>query len=399
MSTASEPAEHGQPSLRDSLELVVASLPSELVQEEAKPWLNSIASVLPPVHHAGFECRLGVAETTVDLQQGIFATDGGPARLVRFLAQAGAGAGAGAGAAGRAGAGAGAAGGAGARVVDETWERVRRLGERMTAPDDLLQRGVNEIWLELDANPDDGADQLTLNDARPSVFAVVERAGPEALDVALEVVRTLLAGQLLHAAEATLTSCSLACAEPARISHVGVMLGREVPALRVHIRDLPLQDLAAYLAAIGWTWEVDGLVSHATMLAEYGDWVVICLDLLGDQVLRVGLECFVAVKHGLDPRWAPLLERLNELGLSSAEKSNALLSWPGTVTPLDGAGPWPQDLIVQSLTQPEDTLTLLDRRLSHVKLTFAPGQAVNAKAYFGYVHVWMRDHPVEDAPN
>ena len=33
---------------------------------------------------------------------------------------------------------------------------------------------------------------------------------------------------------------------------------------------------------------------------------------------------------------------------------------------------------------------MFDRRLSHVKLTFVPGHAVSAKAYFGYGHVWTR---------
>ena len=40
---------------------------------------------------------------------------------------------------------------------------------------------------------------------------------------------------------------------------------------------------------------------------------------------------------------------------------------------------------------------MFDRRLSHVKLTFVPGQPVTAKAYFGYGHVWMRAQPAAEA--
>ncbi len=368
---STEFARRRQPSLLDSLELVLPSLPAALVRPEAKPWLVAMASVLPPVHHAGFECRLGATETTVDLQQGVFATHGEPARLARFLAQAG--------------------------PTNETWASVRRLAERWSTPGDPLHRGVDEIWLELDAPADISPDALVLDAARPSVFAVVERAGREALPVAREVVGTLVTGDDVRVVDDTLTKCSLACPEPARISHVGVMLGRSVPALRVHVRELPPQAIEAYLARIGWKTEREEVASLAAALLEYGDWVVVCLDIVGDEVSRLGLECFFSRKHGLDPRWRPLLERLTALGVSSADKARALLDWPDTLTPLDSPGPWPEDLIAQSLTQPEDALSLLDRRLSHVKLTFAPDQAVTAKAYFGYVHVWMRGAETETA--
>ena len=76
-----EPAGRGPASLRDSLELVLPALPSELVSATAIPWLRAVASVLPPVHRAGFECRLADTEHEVDLQQGIFAGDGEPAQL------------------------------------------------------------------------------------------------------------------------------------------------------------------------------------------------------------------------------------------------------------------------------------------------------------------------------
>ncbi len=217
------------------------------------------------------------------------------------------------------------------------------------------------------------------------------------MPIARALVRMLVGDDQAATLDRALTRCALACPEPARISHVGVMLGRALPAMRVHVRGLPLRELAGYLDRVGWVADPAEIGFLGQALLDYADWVVVCLDILRDQVVRVGLECFFANKRGLDPRWRPLLERLTALDLSSADKAAALLRWPATFTPLDSPGPWPDDLIAQSLTEPEDTLGVFDRRLSHVKLTFVPGQAVSAKVYFGYGHVWTRPQPAADA--
>ena len=366
-----EPARRGLASLRDSLELVLPTLPAELVSAAAIPWLRAVASVLPPVHRAGFECRLADTEHQVDLQQGIFASDGEPAQLANFLAQAG--------------------------PANDAWAAVHRVAERWSTPDDLLHGAIDELWLELDAAPVDGGAALALGDVRPSVFAVLERAGADSVSIARELVRVLVSGEESAVLGRALTRCSLACSKSARVSHVGVMLGRSLSAMRVHVRGLPVREFKRYLSRIGWAGEQEEIAALAQVLLDYGDWVVVCLDILGDQIMRVGLECFFAAKRGLDPRWRPLLERLRVLGLSSADKAAALLQWPATFTPLNSPGPWPEDLIARSLTEPEDALGAFDRRLSHVKLTFVPGQRVTAKAYFGYGHVWMRGQPAPEA--
>jgi hypothetical protein len=358
-------------SLRDSLELVLPALPAELVSAEVIPWLRAVAGVLPPVHRAGFECRLAENEHEVDLQQGIFAGDGEPARLARFLAHAG--------------------------PVNDAWSGVQQIAERWSAPDDSLHGAIDELWLELDAAPGDAGAVVALSDARPSVFAVLERAGPDSLPIARELVQMLVGGEESAALDGALTRCSLACPESAWVSHVGVMLGRSLPAMRVHVSGLPVREFTGYLIRIGWAGEAEEVASFTQALLDYGDWAVVCLDILVDQIVRVGVECFIAEKRGLDPRWRPLLERLTELGLSSPDKADALLRWPATLTPLDSPGRWPEDLIAQSLTEPEDTLGAFDRRLSHVKLTFVPGQPVTAKAYFGYGHIWKRAQPAVEA--
>jgi hypothetical protein len=218
------------------------------------------------------------------------------------------------------------------------------------------------------------------------------------LDVAIATVRTLLTARAAADAESVLRRCASACAAPARISHVGVMLGRELPALRVHLSRIPLRALDAHVERLGWPGDREQLCSLAATLLDHGDELVVCLDVLDGQVLRIGLECFFDQKHGLDPRWPSLLGRLVELGLSSEAKAQALPTWPGAMTPLDLAEQWPDDLIVQSLSYDPDMLGILERRLSHVKVTCTPGLAPSAKAYFGYGHVRTSARPVADPP-
>jgi hypothetical protein len=166
------------------------------------------------------------------------------------------------------------------------------------------------------------------------------------------------------------------------------MLGRPLPTMRVHVSPLPPAAMVPYLERLEWPGDPDAIKAQATVLFDYVDLVVLCLDILDGRLLRLGLEASFANNHGLNPRWPALLARLTDLGMCSSEKASALVGWPGEITPLSAPGPWPDDLIVRGLTRSAAALGALDRRLSHVKLTCLPGQAPSAKAYFGYGYVW-----------
>jgi squalene-hopene/tetraprenyl-beta-curcumene cyclase len=373
---ASSPApEARRQNLGDSLGLIVPALKPELVGPASLPWLTAVAAVLPPIHRAGFECRMADGDDSVDLQQGVPASDEEPARLARFLrAQS---------------------------PLTEPWQRVLRLAERWADADDPLHDRIWEAWLELDADRLDPGTPLTLAAAAPSVFTVLGAASAAtSLGVATDVITLLAAPGDADGLVASLRRCHAACPPPARISHVGLMLGRPIASMRVHLSPVPLAAVRDVVDAIGWAGDSAQVQSLAQTLLDYGDLMVLCLDVIADQVLRIGLECFFARSHGLDPRWPLLLNRLTEQGHSSAAKASALLAWPTVVTPLTVTGAWPEDLIVRALQQPATSMGVLDRRNSHVKLSCLPDGSVTAKAYFGYGHVWLRDHepPAPERP-
>jgi len=351
------------PRLADSFALVAPLLPSELVSAATGDALSTVAAALPPIHRAGLECRLAADDDQVDLQQGFLARDGEPRRLATFVSQN--------------------------ETVNGAWDAVRRLAERWDNADDTIHDAIAELWLEHDVGGD--VVRPALGELNPSAFAVLAGAGR---DRRLSGARAIL-GTLMQPDQATwldpvLRRLTDACPHPAAVSHVGLMLGRPVAALRVHASPIPLYALDGFLRRVGLKrGDSRQAVSLAFALLDHGDQLVVCLDIVEGSIVRVGLECFFEQKQGTDPRWRPLLDRLVELGLSSPDKAEALTRWPGHVTPLDAAAPWPQDLIVQSLTQPVGELGVIERRLSHVKLTCGPGSAVTAKAYFGWGHVWV----------
>lgn len=350
--------------LGDSLALVLPALGPQLVSPDSVAKLVARASVLPPVHRAGFECRLAPGDQRVDLQQGIFRNNAEPVTLERFLASAG--------------------------TLTGAWERVRSLCETWATATSSLHDGISELWLEIDIPTGSCPEPAGLTDLVPSVFAVLEPTDAVAsLAIARELIETLADRSSVEGLGAALARCASPCQPPARLSHVGLMLGRTATSMRVHISALPLRALVHYLSAIPWPGDAAEARSLAGMLLDHGDSLALCLDVVGDVLPRLGLECFFAQNHGLDPRWPKLLGRLTALGLSSSEKADALLRWPGVIVPPNAPADWPEDLIVRSLTAPESTLGVIDRRLSHVKLTCASGQAPSAKAYFGFGHVWL----------
>jgi Prenyltransferase and squalene oxidase repeat len=362
--------------LADSLELVLPALARELVDDAAIPWLRTAARALAPIHRAGFECRLAADAPEVDLQQGIFAQDEEPAELARYLATS--------------------------APHTDAWQRVSRLAKRWAAAEGLLATGLEEVWLELDAAParrrgplepgaasNGGEEPFALDDFVPSVFGLIRQAGAaDSLAVGLAFLDALLGERAGGSQGETVCRLAAACSDGARISHIGVMLGRPVAAMRVHVSPLPLTATVPYLERAGWPGDAAAIKTLAAELLDYVDLVVLCLDIIDGQVLRVGLEGAFTRSHGLDPRWPALLRRLGDLGLASPEKAATLIRWPATLTPLDAPGPWPEDLVVRSLARDEHELGLIDRRLSHVKLSCVPGQMPVAKAYFGYGHLW-----------
>jgi len=238
--------------MRGSLKLVLPDLPAELVAPALHGHLEQLARGLAPVHRGGFETRLVGSSSEVDFQQGITA-GGDDLRVLR--AHLG-------------------------RSPEQrpAWRSLERFLTSW-APG----AGIEDLWLEFDQPPAARLSVFVGFPRRPEDPGVRHRRAQAALD--------LLAGRPAWSGFARgLERCFGACSEPAYISHVGLMLGRPSPFLRVNVKRLDPDRLGGFLREVGWAGGSDEALELARSLRRLVDGLTVCLD-VGAQVRpRLGFE-------------------------------------------------------------------------------------------------------------
>lgn len=189
---------------------------------------------------------------------------------------------------------------------------------------------------------------------------------------------------------ARLRGCFEACQSGGYVGHIGVMLARPTPWLRVNLKNIRVEAVSAVLNLVGWRGDFRELGTWLPALASFTDGITVCLDVGSEISPRLGLECAVQERPGWENRSAAFLGKLIAKGLCTPEKSAALLAWPGCTDPRDLPGPWPRELARLALLQSPGYFTAIHRDISHVKVTLAPGREPEAKVYFGFNHVWLK---------
>ena len=360
-------------SLAESLPLFDPFLDGALLSKDASARLLGVARHLPPVHRAGFECRLSAGDGQVDLQQGIIPKEWEQSALTAHALQ----------------------------LASQTTSSTRDAWTRVAEFAARWPEGVSELWLEYDvpsAGFDDAEGRSEHTNPTPSIFAVLapdERTG-DGYRAVTEIVLTKLIDSdnrhVVGVAANRLSEC--AKSHGGWVSHVGLMLGRTPVGARLHLSGIPQHAFPSLLRELQFSGNIHRACQSAALLFDVVDELVLCFDVVSRErqshlLPRVGLEGFFAQKVGVDPRWEALFDLLVTAGLADVSKTNALLRWPGSVTPLDARAPWPDDLVCRSLLKPSSCFGQFGRRLSHVKLSHDGDSAPLAKAYFGYGHLWF----------
>lgn len=302
--------------------------------------LAQLATQLPAVATAGLEVPLG-SEGAIDLQQRV-QTEDEVARLTRWLART--------------------------TPKGAAWQR-------LAAALDPIAGDVEELWLELDAA--EGADEAPL-----SVFVRLRDPGAPAIACVLAAFDM----PLDPSRQAALARCLAACGPGARLSYLGLMLGRAGAPLRLIIEGVAPQDARALLDRSGWPGPIDSAAEWIDRLFVHADRIRLAFTLADTLTPDIGLECFVGDPGANDPRWRCLFDLLVEDGLCTPARRDQLLAWPAVLTPLS-AQHWPETLITDALLRTDPGVRWLDCRISHAKVTLAPGQPPRAKGYFGFIEV------------
>jgi hypothetical protein len=324
-------------SFADVLAPVYAKLGPAFLADGGEEQLRGMASPLAAVLRGGFEVRLGPGPRRVDLHQCVLARDGEPGVLLAHLRQAG--------------------------PVDPAMEALFGLGE-----------GWTEVWLEYDATAA-GVPR------RPSLFIGVDGA-----EAARAVLQCLLPDGEWAARWPSVRRGFDACRGPARVSHLGLLSGRPSSPLRLNVASLTADQVVPYLRDVGWTGRAENLSGVVAWLADQVERVKVCVDV---PPAGVEFECSWSEQPDAEPGWGALLADLVDRGACGSDQRDAFLAWPQTVTPVNSPEPWPVPFIVSELKAPGDRFGAVHCRVSHVKVSSAPGQELRAKGYLAFAHTWL----------
>lgn len=340
------------------LPYVLPHLSPALASEDTIPTLYEMAGLLPPVGRGGFECRLAPGDAQVDLHQLIKRSYGEHHVLASYLSQPE----------------------VEVRRTGAAWAALRRFASWWSGEDAEAAALISSIFLELDGNATPA----------PSVFFKLGGSEGVAAAQAQRLVDEVFDAMALPPPPARVRDVITAVGdEPARLTHVGVMLSRSTSALRLNVAACSIEAIPGLLRALGWPGDHDALEREIEGVAPHVEKIVCALD-VGETVYpHVGLECFPDEQGGPGNRWRGFLDALTHRGLCNPEKAEGFLAFQRLLLPSTASKPWPDPLVRYALTTERKGFSTIACMVHHVKLTLAPGRPVNAKGYLGFGHQWV----------
>jgi hypothetical protein len=347
-------------SLASQMAELVPHLPAAIISSAAVMRLHRAAEALFPASGVGFEARLGADTSDVDLCVRVIPEDGSAAILggwhQRHTVSA-------------------------SLQANPYWQRLARLSRLLwTADDALLRPFVKRFGVEI--------DHRDLETVQPSIafFDLPDRGGPGLVKVVTDIVLPLALERGLDRDQRLRIAAVAAAAAPfARLRHVGSVLKRPDPAVRL-VLWLPVARVGTCLAAMGLTDRAAAISADIAAIANGLTEVALQVDVSGTLGPRIGVE----FHPGKSEIWAGLLKQLVMRHLCSAEKAVALASWQRAPAELQ----LPGSAANYSGLVPDDPARLGEglpvRLLSHAKLSYQPDGNQDAKVYLYAGFLWRR---------
>jgi hypothetical protein len=264
------------------------------------------------------------------------------------------------------------------------WRHIADFSEAWADQTSSLQKHVKCFWLEFDM-PDTLPTMLI-----PSVFF-----GPEKLPEGIASNDTSQYHWLLHTAlpllrgqqlskkmQCNVLNCIKKIPATASLFQVGTMLARSSNDVRLYINRIHPKNIIPYLTALGWSDETREFQSLIDDLRNKADRFVLSFDVTETGIgSRLGIECsFASNRFHQETRWKKLFDYLVEKGACLPEKRDALLGYPG-VEHTDVSGSVMKPLVSASHHLDDLLSGTLVRYISHMKVVYYPGGALEAKAY------------------
>jgi hypothetical protein len=350
-----------------TVQVINPGLPSTLISTEYSAQVEAIAQYLPGGMTAffGFECRLDDAVPGADFLLAVTATEGGRDILAGASPNAGL---------------------PGMLQAQPIWRRLINFCQDWANPDSPLHAHIHNLWLEFDI-----VNQQPDITAPNCFFGLCLRAG----DANRWVVDTAI--PLLHGASMpsdlaqNVRTCLEALPERAYVFQIGLMLARQVEAVRLCVRDIAPAQIVAYLSHLGWPGKLDSLAALLADLSRRVDRIDLDLD-VGPTVLpKIGLECYFnnQVQPQAEPRWRSFLEFLEAKGLCCPAKREGLLAYPGYIREKADQAGWPAHLLTTARFLGNRYESIFFKGLHHIKVVYQPEYLLEAKAYLYVGQSWL----------
>jgi squalene-hopene/tetraprenyl-beta-curcumene cyclase len=349
-------------SLAEALSLVEQRIPRDFFDEARRTALDGWARNAPPVAWAGFECPLG-AERWVDFHQGFRRED--LPYLTAWLEHH-------------------------AREGEHAWiAPLLKFCAEWGRADSLFFRSIPNLIFEYDVR--DHPERIS----SPSIFIAMERVddeSPAEESVTPAIKRTVIESalaQFLDPARVAMLMggidrCLSSAPINASISHLGLMLSRNTPAVRINVRSLHYDQFSSFLAAIGWNGPREKLEDAIAESYAFAERINLAID-VGEQIgPAIGLECSTYVHNPM--RWERILRDFVARSICTEEQHLGLSKWWGRQSPSTNPITWPSNLIAEGLLQNADRFAVIDRYISHFKMTWQADAPRKFKCYLGFNH-------------
>jgi hypothetical protein len=263
------------------------------------------------------------------------------------------------------------------------WKQIYNFAESWADPNSVLYDNVLGLWFEFDTT--EFSNEMPI----PSVFFHPVSINADELDKKTSKWFTRIALPLLNGKklpskiEESILSCIKNLPPGAALFQIGAMLSRSSNCVRLVFKRMQPDDIIPYLKSIGYQNDTRELENIINELKKYVTRIVLHIGVGEEIEPKVGIEgSFYPDKYHEETRWGKFLDYLKERGLCHPDKYSGLISYPG-IEQNENEYDDDSSFIPSVKTSNGSQIKTLIRYISHIKLTYAPNQKLEAKAYSG----------------
>lgn len=353
--------------------VVNGKLPATLISREYQDWIGSSVCALPAFISSffGYEIRLQDANARADFLLCVHKQPGGAflASEQELLPRR--------------------------YLATDAWRNLRSFAREWMRPESLLNRVVENMWLEFDVvGP--------FTDV-PVPFTFFKPTG-HTLDASgdvgwlLDGIQALTGLPVPARTEACLRHVVRSLPPRGRVFQVApMMMGRGSEAIRLCIRDVGPAELAPFLKRIGWPGDSEKVLSDISWVRHFIDGLAINIDVSDAISPKLGLECYIHFDGRVLSRTKALMDELVDRQLCLPDKRDDILRYHGWTDERGNVAGWPVHLFTESMLMRPEEISVFWRKLHHVKLVLQPGREMEAKAYLLVCHDWLRPELIAQA--